>query len=107
MSIHERSTGVDVAIVGGFIAVGLGANALLGAVVDGNYGADKAEDYVEQSGYTDVEHVDTDKFLVGWSDCGKDDIVKYAFEATAPNGVVDSKVIVCKGLFKSATLRQG
>jgi hypothetical protein len=76
------------------------------AATDANYGAAKATEFLEQSGYTDVEHENTDMFLIGKRGCGRDDSVMYEFDATAANGD-NVEMIVCKGFFKGATIRQG
>lgn len=54
-----------------------------------------------------MRHTDTDRFFAGLGGCGKGDIVAYELEATAPNGTQGVDILVCKGLLKGATLRQG
>lgn len=77
-----------------------------GAIADSSYGKDRAQEYVEQFGYTDVEFEDKDTVLVSVRGCGSSDAVQYEFSGTAPNGQ-DVDIAVCKGLFKAATIRQG
>jgi hypothetical protein len=43
--------------------------------------------------------------FVGVRGCGEEDLAKYEFEATSFRGE-DVGVIVCKGIFKNATIRQ-
>jgi len=71
-----------------------------------NYDSDDARKFLEQSGYTDIEHVDTDVFMITFRGCGRDDAIKYEFEATGPTGI-PAEVDVCKGMLKGATIRQG
>jgi hypothetical protein len=103
----ERQSGVNIP-TGLAYGLGLIAVALVGAgsakIVDSNYGSDRAARYLEQQGYTNVVHTDTDYFLI--FGCGKGDTVKYDMEATAQNGD-RVNAIVCKGLFKGATFRDG
>ena len=75
-----------------------------GIITDANYGDERAAQYLEEVGYTDVELTGESQFLVSWQGCDGTDAVKYSFEATAVNGV-DTDVIVCKGMFKGATIR--
>lgn len=76
------------------------------AITNGSYGSERGQEYLEQQGYTNVESTGTHMFFVGFQGCGESDSVKYSFEATAPNG--DSvDMMVCKGLFKAATIREG
>lgn len=102
--IENIGLGVEAGAVAVTVAVALGLSAIVGAITDANYGSKEAEQYVERSGYTDVDLTDTSIFAVGFKGCDKGDTVKYSFEATAPNGT-NSEVIVCKGLFKGGTLR--
>lgn len=97
----------NIAIYGGTLAFGIGAVWGQGVIADAMYGATRAEEFVEQQGYTDVQIDDKDMVLVGLRGCGKSDAVQYKFEATAPNGQENVRIAVCKGLFKAATLRQG
>jgi hypothetical protein len=79
----------------------------VGAIANANYGTDDATKYLQQAGYTNVVHTDTDKFLVQLNGCGKGDFVKHEFMATGPTGVA-GPVDVCSGLLsKGATIRQG
>lgn len=90
-------------------AVALAAYLAFGAglIADAEYGSDRAQRYVEQQGYTDVELIDKDLFLVAWRGCASDDSVAYDFKATAPNGTQNAGVKVCDGLLKAATIREG
>lgn len=97
-------------IAGGLIAaVGAGAYIAPGKVVDATYGSGRAQDYVEQSGFTNVHHTDTDTTAMVLRGCNniRDAAAgaKYEFTATALNGE-DVKLFVCKGLLKGATIRQ-
>lgn len=76
-------------------------------LTDASYGVDKAENYLEQQGYTDIHSPETHITFVGWRGCGESDLVQYDFETTAPNGDQDVKMMVCKGFLKAATSRQG
>ena len=75
-----------------------------GIITDANYGEQKASQYLEESGYTDIQLTSKSQILVGWQGCDGNDSAKYSFEATALNGT-DATVIVCKGMFKGATIR--
>jgi hypothetical protein len=101
----ERIT-TPVAVLGIALAFSGGVTWGQGEVVKATYGADEAKEYVEDSGYTDVELEDTDTILVGVRGCGEKDAVNYEFSAESPSGS-EVDVLVCKGLLKGATLRQG
>ena len=76
------------------------------AITESNYGSDQGQQYLEQQGYKDVKPTDTNILFVGWHGCGDSDIVQYNFDTVAPNGSPVG-MMVCKGLFKAATSRQG
>lgn len=98
--------GTPVAILGIALAFSGGVSWGQGELVKATYGADDAQEYVEDSGYTNVQLEDTDTILVGVRGCGEKDAVSYEFSAESPSGS-DVDVLVCKGLLKGATLRQG
>lgn len=105
-----RSIDRESLIAGGLIAaVGAGAYLGPGKAVDATYGSDRAQDYVEQSGFTNVHHTDTDTTAMALRGCNSPEEVaagaKYEFTATALNGE-EVKLFVCKGLLKGATIRQ-
>ncbi len=95
------STGAKLA---GLAVVGAAALFGPGLIADANYGEERAAQFLEKNGYENVEHLDTSTAFVGWQGCDGSDNVKYSFEATAQNGV-DTTVLVCKGMFKGATIR--
>lgn len=102
----ERDYGRKSIVVPGVM---LGAAALAGIIgpgliTDASYGDEKAAQYLEEAGYTDIELTGESKIFVGLQGCDTSDAVKYSFEVTAVNGV-DTEVIVCKGMFKGATIR--
>lgn len=76
------------------------------AITESNYGSDRGQQYLEQQGYKDVQPTGTNTLFVSWHGCGVNDIVQYNFKADAPNGD-HVGMMVCKGLFKGATSRQG
>src|SRR4051812_41536728 len=88
------------------IALLLGASAGIGKYVEHGYGPDEAKQYLDQNGYKNEHLIDTDTFAVGFAGCDQLDAVKHEFLATAPNDT-KVKVMVCNGLFKGATIRQG
>ena len=96
----------DPRVVSGVVlgAIGLAAFLGPGIISDAGYGEEQATHYLEETGYTNVELTNKSRVLVGWQGCDGDDAVKYSFEATALNGA-DADVIVCKGMFKGATIR--
>lgn len=77
------------------------------ALTNATYGEERAKQYVEQMGFEDVTHVDTDWFFVGWQGCSDTDSVGYNFEAVADHDDEVVQLLVCKGLLKGATLREG
>ena len=79
----------------------------MGKVTDKRYGVEKAGEYLEQLGYTDVTPGGQTIWFPGVKGCDKSDAVMYRFDATTPNGTEGESMIVCKGLFKGATARQG
>lgn len=103
---HESQVGVT---AGGLALLAGTVTALtfgVGKTVDANYGEEKARDYVEQNGYTDVDHQETNIMFVGVQGCDSNDAAGYEFTAVSPNDT-PVEVTVCKGIFKGATLRQG
>jgi len=76
-----------------------------GMLTDAGYGDEKAAQFLEEAGYTDVELTGETQVFAGFQGCDSTDTVKYSFEATAVNGV-DTDVMVCKGFFKGATIRK-
>ncbi|MDB5180901.1 MAG: hypothetical protein JWO54_663 [Candidatus Saccharibacteria bacterium] len=88
----------------GSVAIIVASITIPGLLVDSFYGEESATQYIEENGYTNVELTGKSTMLVGIQGCDNNDFVKYSFEATALNGV-DTTVMVCKGLFKSATIR--
>lgn len=92
--------------VGAVVALGLGLEAGTAKIADAGYGADKAKSFLEDAGYTHVEHTDTDYMFIQVTGCGRDDNVKYEFDAVGPTGNT-TELDVCKGMFKGATIRQG
>lgn len=88
------------------IALVLAISAGVGEYVEKGYGPDKARTYLEQNGYNNASLTDTDTFMTGLQGCDATDAVKHEFIATAPNET-RVKVMVCNGLFKGATIRQG
>lgn len=103
---YKRSLDPEIAasIGAGVLAFGLWAASL--AITSANYNSDDAQQYLEQQGYTNVQSEGTDVLFVGFKGCDGADNMKFSFEATGANGV-DTHVMVCKGLFKAATARQG
>lgn len=77
-----------------------------GEIIKASYSANDAKEYVKSNGYKDVKLEDIDTILVGARGCDQKDGASYEFSAEAPSGV-EVDVLVCKGLLKSATLRQG
>lgn len=101
---HDGEVGRAVKTLVGLGVAGLAYLIAPGYVADSNYGSEAATEFLEGSGYSEVKLTDTSRVLVEWEGCGDDDDVKYSFEATSANGV-DNEVIVCKGMFKGATIR--
>lgn len=77
-----------------------------GVVVDRLYGEERAAEFVEQNGFTDLQLTSKKIALIGFRGCDGRDAVGYEFTAQAPNGTI-ADLRVCKGIFKGATLRQG
>ena len=101
----ERIT-TPVAVLGIALAFSGGVGWGAGEITKATYGSDEAKEYVEDSGYTNVELEDTDTIFVGARGCGVQDVLGYEFSAESPSGS-EVDVLVCKGLLKGATLRQG
>lgn len=99
----ELGLGLAAITVAGGLATGISYGG--GILVDSLYGKRRAQEYVEQSGYTSVEFNRVNRVLVGFRGCGESDMAEYKFHAKAANGQ-EAKVIVCKGLLKGATIRQ-
>lgn len=95
-----------VAILGIALAFSGGASWVAGEITKATYGSDDAKEYVEDNGYTNVELEDTDTVFVGVRGCAQQDTLSYEFHADSPAGN-EVDVLVCKGLLKGATLRQG
>ncbi|HET7673080.1 MAG TPA: hypothetical protein VFK11_01025 [Candidatus Saccharimonadales bacterium] len=95
-----------IAIFGIALAFSGGASWGAGELTKATYGSDDAKEYVQDNGYTNVELEDTDTVFVGVRGCDQKDTLSYEFSAEAPSGN-DVDVLVCKGLLKGATLRQG
>jgi|GEM_PF-4972188 len=89
----------------GGIAVVLMSIILNGPVTDVTYGSAQAEILLDHHGYTDTTLVDKSDFLANWQGCAGNDSVKYEFEAIAPDHKTVN-VLVCKGLFKAATIHK-
>jgi hypothetical protein len=81
-------------------------DGVMGEIVEHGYSEGDARQYLEQVGYSNEKLIDEDTILVGFQGCDQTDAVKYEFMATAPNGTA-MRVMVCNGLFKGATIRQG
>ena len=100
-------------VKGDLLFFAAGASLIISAVLgqgklaDSMYGTGEAQEYVEQQGYTNLAPTDKDMIFLGFRGCADTDAVKYEFSATAPNGQPNVRVAICKGLFKSATVRQG
>jgi hypothetical protein len=92
--------------IGAFAAIAIFGSFVPGMLVDSGYGEEKAIEFAEDQGYSDVHLTDKDIFLPEWKGCGKSDVVGYDLEATSARGS-QVELIVCKGIFKGATLRQG
>lgn len=103
-SRRAEKAGIGLAALAGALAV---VAALTGpSMTDASYGAEKATVFLERSGYTNVEHESTDLFLIGNRGCGRDDSVRYDFDATAPDGTKNVDIIVCKGFWNGAIVRE-
>lgn len=103
---HEFSDNIDFAVYALAFTAIMGLNLGSGKVAESMYPTEEAAHFLDESGYTDIDHIDTDIFLTGLRGCGKGDGVKHEFTATGLNG--DSvEVLVCDGIMKGATIRQG
>ncbi len=104
----------DYGLFAGFYAVAFGAAVAVS--VPAQYGAAKlsersydgsdAQEYLEDAGYTDVEYQDTSRLFVQLTGCGRDDVIKFEFEAIAPATGREVQLAVCDNIFKGATIRQ-
>lgn len=75
-----------------------------GTIANAQYGSEQAVSFAEGAGYDNVQFEDSSIFFVGWQGCDENDSVVY--NMTAENAVGKEVTLkVCKGLFKSATLR--
>lgn len=101
-----ESIATPAAIFGIALAFSGGASWGAGEITKATYSADDAKGYVEDNGYTHVELEDTDTIFVGVRGCDQKDTLSYEFSAESPSGN-NVDVLVCKGILKGATLRQG
>jgi hypothetical protein len=92
--------------IGGMAAFAIFGSFVPGMIADAGYGEEKAKGFAEDQGYSNVQVTDKDIFLPEWRGCGSSDVVGYDLEATSARGV-QVELIVCKGILKGATLRQG
>lgn len=104
-SFDEHRILWSVVYVAGFVATSSLLSLSCGVATDATYGQDEAQDFLEESGYTNIDHQETILLFPAIRGCGQDDFVGYEFEAVGPSGV-ETDVKVCKSLFKGATVRQ-
>ncbi len=105
-SLKSRGLGVRFAVYGSLLVAAMSVDYGVGEIADHTYGADRAVAYAEQNGYTGVTLDGVEHLAVEFRGCSDSDEVGYELEGTAPNGV-HAHILVCKGIFKGATLRQG
>jgi hypothetical protein len=105
MSEYGAESGCGTFLVG--LALTLAIDAGVGEYVQHHYSVNDGRTFLEQSGYKDPKVKDVDTFGVGFAGCDYTDATKYEFTAVPPNGDGRIRVMVCNGLFKGATIRQG
>lgn len=107
--MRRESTGellAQIGVIGAFLVVG--GVAARGCAEIAEEPRDEVIEFIEDSGFSNVEITDIDKLpnpAVTMGGCGEDDQVKYEFRAISDStgNVVDR--IVCDGLFKGMTIR--
>jgi len=100
------TTGGVAVLLSGCLAVAAGLDYATGQLADATYGAGKAKEFVEQSGYKDVSLKGVDHLFVGLRGCADSDEVEYEFSVTTSTGQ-QAEIDICKGILKGATLRHG
>jgi len=73
--------------------------------VSHQFDGSKAEKFVENKGYTNVDPRDTDHFPFTLRRCDEDDQIQHTLTATDPSGH-QVELDVCKGLFNGATIHK-
>lgn len=89
------------ALVAGFLLLPRSCTA----VVEQNYDATDAVATAEDMGFTDAEVTEVNRWYPGFQGCDEKDSIGFELNATNPNGD-EVDLLVCKGLFKGATIRQ-
>jgi hypothetical protein len=74
-------------------------------ITESGFDSDDARRVAENSGYTDPEIIEVNRFFPGFQGCDKGDLLGFEMIAVAQNGA-EVDLTICKGLFKAATLRQ-
>lgn len=103
--MRERLTG-EILRTAVPIVVVLGAGGLItrGCAEMAEEPRDRVVDFVEDSGYNNVEITDIDKAPFIWG-CSKGDTVKYEISAVSANTGREVEIDVCDGLLKGMTIR--
>lgn len=65
---------------------------------------DKAVRAAEDAGYTDVQVVAKDIWLIGLRGCGEDDLARFTVHGTNVRGE-ERELYVCASVFKGGTIR--
>lgn len=89
------------AVLAGVLLLGRGCTA----VVEQTYGTDDAVATAEDMGFTNPEVTEVNRWLPGLQGCDEKDSIGFEMTATNAQGR-EVDLLVCKGLFKGATLRQ-
>src|SRR5574338_1701337 len=103
---HEKNSGISQGLVyAGFIGAALLMGRGCTAAVEASYDADAAAQTVEDMGFTEPQVTETNRWFVGFQGCDEKDSLGYEITAVNPQGK-EVELLVCKGLFKGATIRQ-
>ncbi len=103
-SYRNKAEGSGMIAPVGLIIAAAAIGLSMGPLTDSGYGSEQASQFLEEQGYTDVSLTEKSVEFVALQGCDGSDAVKYEFEAASVNHK-QASVIVCKGLFKSATIR--
>lgn len=100
LSLKESSL-----MLAGFGVLFVGGSFGCAKVVETGFDESDARRVVEENGFVDPEVTEVNRILPGLQGCGEGDAIGFEIEALAPNGNI-AQLIVCKGIFKGATVRQ-